>query len=63
MERILRIKEVKNTVGLSIPTIYRLIREDKFPRQFNIGENSTGWLASDIQKWIKERVKASGASI
>ena len=54
--RILRRPDVETQTGLSRSTIYDLMKDHKFPRQVPLGEKSVGWLESEIQNWIAERV-------
>lgn len=56
--QILRLPDVKNKTGLSRSGIYQLIASDKFPRQIKLGPRSSGWLESEINAWITERVAA-----
>ena len=58
--KILRLPQVKNQTGLSRSSIYQRIAENKFPRQIGLGgARAVGWLESDIQNWIKQRLEAS----
>jgi len=56
-ERLLRIKQVIDFVGLSRAQIYKLCREDKFPKFHKIG-GTTVWQLSEIQKYIQKIVKS-----
>jgi prophage regulatory protein len=56
---ILRLPQVISEVGLSRSAIYQRITEDSFPKQINLGGRAVGWLASDIQAWIKSRLAAT----
>ncbi len=58
-EVIRRRLEVKAQTGLSESTIDRKVREGTFPRPVSLGARAVGWLASDIDKWIAERVELS----
>ena len=53
--RILRVPAVMDKTGLSRATIYRMLG----PLRIKLGANSAGWLESDIDAWISERVAAS----
>lgn len=55
--RVIRIKELVTTVGLSRSTIYARIEEGKFPKPFPLGGRMVGWLEADIQLWIKQQIK------
>lgn len=59
MNRVLRIKEVKERTGLSTSSIYDLIREGRFPRQVKLGARAVGWLEREIDEWIEERRMAA----
>ncbi len=50
----LRLEEVCKRTGLSRATIYRLIKEEKFPKQKNLTSFCRGWLDSDIDHWIED---------
>jgi prophage regulatory protein len=58
-EQILKLIEVKKTTGLSSSTIYRLIAQGDFPKQIKLGERSSGWLESEVQQWLVDRITAS----
>lgn len=50
--RIIRIKEVSSKCGISIPTIYRLIAQGRFPVGRRISGKATGWISTEIDSWI-----------
>jgi prophage regulatory protein len=58
-ERILRLRAVKERIGLSRSSIYLWMAKGLFPRAISFGTRSMGWLESDIEAWIAERVQAS----
>ena len=53
--KILRLPAVVDCTGLSRSTVYRLIRQKKFPKPFPLSDRLVGWLASEIEKWIESR--------
>ena len=55
-QHILRLPTVKAITGLSRPTIYLRMSEGSFPRQVNLGSRAVGWLASEIDHWIEEKL-------
>lgn len=59
--RVLRLPEVCAITGLARPTIYWQVRRGLFPRQIQLGPKSVGWLESDIQSWLNERIAARDA--
>ena len=56
---ILRLPQVKIQTGLSRSAIYQRISDGNFPKQFDLGGRAVGWLESEIQNWIKQRVAQS----
>lgn len=56
---ILRLPEVKTQTGLSRSAIYQRIADGIFPKQIGLGGRAVGWLESDIQNWIKQRLAQS----
>lgn len=56
-DKVLRTKEVVKRVGLSRTTIWRREQAGDFPRRIPLGENSVGWLRSDIDEWLRNNRK------
>jgi len=54
-----RLPRTKEETGLSRSTIYHRISEGKFPKQINLGGRAVGWLAAEVQNWIKQRLAES----
>lgn len=60
MQEIIRKKAVLARTGMSNTTLYARIAEGKFPKQIPLGSaRIVGWLASDIDTWIDEQVRAA----
>ena len=55
-QHILRLPTVKAITGLSRSTIYLRMSQGSFPRQVNLGSRAVGWLASEIDHWIEEKL-------
>ena len=58
MAQILKVKEVSKEVNISVPQIYRLAKLGEFPKPLKLGKRSSGWLQSEIEQWIQEKVDA-----
>jgi len=58
-EQIKRLSEVKTITGLSSTTIYRMAAKGTFPSPIKLGVRSSGWVQSEIQHWVDERIKCS----
>ena len=54
---ILRLKDVIAMTGLSRSTIYLRMDQGKFPQQINLGSRAVGWVSSEVNEWIDERIK------
>ncbi|MDG2272480.1 MAG: AlpA family transcriptional regulator [Halioglobus sp.] len=54
---ILRRPSVESRTGLSRSSIYRMIREGKFPPPVRLGKRSVGWDSVAVQAWIDECIK------
>jgi len=55
-QRIYRIKDVCTITGLKPSTIYKLVRENSFPKSISLTSRSTGWSSSAIEDWVKSRI-------
>jgi prophage regulatory protein len=56
---ILRLPAVKQSTGLSRSTIYLRVAEGTFPQPVSLGGRSVGWVESEIQDWVQQRIDAS----
>lgn len=57
-EKILKLKEVVDIVGLSRSSVYTLIQRGEFPRPIKMSMRSSGWLRSEIETWIASRASS-----
>lgn len=57
--KLLRWPQVRDAVGLSRTTVWRLVREDKFPAPVQLNSNSVAWRSDLIAEWIKSRPVAT----
>lgn len=60
-QRIIRRSDLPAFTGYSLPKIYVLIREGKFPKPIPLGERAVGWLEDDIAAWQAERIAERNA--
>lgn len=54
--RVIRLPEVITKTGLGKTTVYKLIDIKAFPHPIPLGERAVGWLESEIEDWITQRV-------
>jgi len=59
--RFLRLKEVRQQVGLGRSWIYGKIQAGEFPKPYPLGARAVAWLSDDIERWIDSRIKAGMA--
>ena len=59
--KILRLPDVTDRTGLSRSTIYLKISDGRFPTPISLGDRAVGWLESEIEQWILDRIEASRA--
>jgi prophage regulatory protein len=52
---LIRIGNVCAITGLSVPTIYRLMSQNKFPRPVKITTTARAWKLSEITAWADSR--------
>lgn len=57
-EKIIRLPQVKELVGLGTTAIYVKMKKGEFPKPIKIGRLS-GWVESEVQKWISQQIQAS----
>lgn len=60
-QRVIRISELASTPGkpgklpVSPATIWRWVRQEKFPKPFKLGDAVTVWDAAEIDTFIAQR--------
>jgi prophage regulatory protein len=57
--QVIRLSEVCTTTALARSTIYKLISEGTFPEPIKLTARSSGWLVSEVEEWITNRLVAS----
>lgn len=62
-DRLLRLPQVMNRVGLKRSAIYQRMREGRFPRSRVLGPRCTVWLESEIDRWVGDVASSSGDAI
>ena len=59
MSQILKLYEVVEKTKLSKSSIFAYMNSGAFPKSISLGERSRGWISSDIDDWIDQRVADS----
>ena len=52
---LLRLDEVSNLVGASRSSIYRWVKEARFPRPVKLGERAIAWPSDEVESFIESR--------
>ena len=53
---VLNIKEVKAKTKICQSKIYLMMNEGTFPKSIKLGAKSVGWIESEIDNWIQDRI-------
>lgn len=53
---ILRLCAVQRRIPYSRSSIYLKISQGKFPKPIHLGARAVGWLESDIDEWIAQKI-------
>ena len=51
-------KELEKALTVSPATLYRWIKEGKFPKQIRLGDNMVRWERKSVEAWMTEREAA-----
>ena len=62
-QKILRLPNVKALTGLSRSTIYLLMSEGSFPKKIDLRGRAIGWVSSEINQWIEEKISVRNQSL
>ena len=57
---LLRVADVCAITGLSVPTIYRLMSRNRFPRPLKITGTARAWKLSEVMAWVESRERQAG---
>lgn len=57
--KINRLPSVIDKTGLSRSSIYLRMSKGEFPKSISLGDRAIGWLESDIEKWLEDKIAAS----
>ena len=60
-DRLLRLADVETATGCKKSTIYKLMKEGKFPRCVYVTSRAVAWPESAVQTWLQARIEGSAA--
>ncbi|NJB92142.1 helix-turn-helix transcriptional regulator [Xanthomonas arboricola] len=55
IQRLLRLRDVLERVGMSKSTLYSRIRDKTFPQPLHLGTSSV-WVESEVTDWINQQI-------
>lgn len=56
--RLLAVKQVQDRTTLSRAQIYRLEKDERFPRRVPLGQGRVAWVESEVDQWVAAQVAA-----
>ena len=56
-------RAVQARTGLSRSTIYRRLAGGSFPKPLSLGARAVGWIESEVDEWIRQRIVASHGEV
>ena len=61
-DRLLRLADVEAATGCKKSTIYKLMKEGKFPSCINITSRMVAWPETAVLSWVQARIAESAAN-
>jgi prophage regulatory protein len=52
--RFIRFKELRQRIPLGRTTIWKMMREGRFPQSRRISKMAAAWLESEVEDWMKK---------
>ena len=62
-DNILKLPAVKEKTTLGRSSIYALAADGKFPKPIKLGARASGWLESEVNQWIADRIAESRGEV
>tara|TARA_Y100000114_G_scaffold155082_1_gene178456 strand:+ start:1315 stop:1503 length:189 start_codon:yes stop_codon:yes gene_type:complete len=53
-DRMLKVSELAEFLGVAPSTIYRWVDAGKLPRPYDIGDAAVRWRMSEVEAWLEE---------
>jgi prophage regulatory protein len=60
-ESIIKIRQVQARTGVSRSGLYQKVADGNFPKPIKLGARASGWILSEVDAWVAERIAASRA--
>ena len=59
--QVIRLSSVIEATGLGRSSIYKYISEGKFPKPVSLGDRAVGWVSTEIDQWIRDKIEERDA--
>lgn len=56
--RVIKLKDVINTTGLSRSSIYAYMAKGEFPKPIQLGPRAVAWIEEEVHSWLQVRIDA-----
>ena len=57
VDRMIRRDEVERRIAMSTTTLYRMVKEGRFPAPKRVGQRAIRWSESEVMAWLDNRPK------
>lgn len=57
--RIIRQPALRAKTGLKKSSLYSFMQKGEFPRPVSLGARAVGWIESEVDQWIADRISES----
>lgn len=58
--RVIKLKDVINTTGLSRSSIYAYMAKGEFPKPIQLGPRAVAWVEEEVQEWLTNKLEQRG---
>ena len=63
MSKVLKVRQVAEEISVSVPQVYKLAKEGRFPKPIKLGERGSGWLRTEVDDWLQSRVEVRDSEV
>jgi len=57
--RFMRAPEVIDRCGIKRSTLWEAVKRGTFPAPVRIGPNATAWISTEVESWMRDRIRES----
>jgi len=56
VKRAMRLPEVSDCTGLPSTTLYRLVKQGRFPKPYKLSDRVSAWNEAEVEAWLEEKL-------